>query len=237
MANFNEITKFTKVKEGGLSRAQTDTARFNPSPYAIKDPKDGIVKTGWHTNKGITYKTFKDSASKYGYANNAENFAKMPEDIWMKVAKGSYWDVFNLDKCKSQGVANVMFSWIWGGWSPARLQKYFKSKGIDWSTTNRKQVADIFNQLIDKFGEKQIVDEIIEQKKQYLISLNQPANTKGWLNRLEDLKKLSYSYLGKTAEVITKEVEEVKKKPIVTILITTLLIVSAYTLLNTLTKK
>jgi len=226
MANFNEITKFTKVKEGGLSRATTDNASSYPSPYTYQGVK------GWHTNKGVTYRTFKDSASKYGYVDNAENFINMPDDIWMKIAKGNYWDVFDLDNSKSQGVANIMFSWIWGGWSPSRLQKYFKSKGIDWSTSNRKQVASIFNQLVDKYGEKQIIDELIEQKRQYLIGLNQPANQKGWLKRLDDLKNLSYTYIGKTGKVISTEIENVKKSPFKTGILTALLLVSGYIILT-----
>lgn len=232
MANFSEIVKFTKEKEGGLSRSQSDNARFNPSPYSIKDPKDGVVKTGWHTNKGITYQTFKDSASKYGYVNNAENFATMPDDIWMKIAKGNYWDAFDLDNAKSQGIANIMFSWIWGGWSASMLKNYFKSRGVDWSTKNKKQVASIFNQLVDKYGEKQIIDDMIEVKKQWLLSLNQPKNEKGWLKRLEDLKNLSYTYIGKTGKVISTEIENVKKSPFKTGLLTALLLVSGYILLT-----
>ena len=233
MANFNEITKFTKAKEGGLSRATTDTASSYPSPYAIKDPKDWIVKKCFHTNKGVTYQTFQNFASKYGYVNNAENFATMPEEIWWKIAKGSYWDVFSLDNCKSQGIANIMFSWIWGGWSASMLQDYFKSKGVSWETKNKKQVAEIFNQLVEKYGEKNIIDEMIEVKRKYLLSINQSANEKGWLKRLEELKNLSYGYIGKTTKVISTQIEDVKKNPFKTGILTALIIVSGYILLTT----
>jgi lysozyme family protein len=234
MANFKEIVPFTYEKEGGLSRASSDTARFNPSPYSIKDPKDGVVKTGWHTNKGVTYSTFRDGASKYGYVDNAENFAKMPEEIWTKIAKKGFWDTMNLDAMKSQAIANLFFSWMWGsGYSwRKRFQAYLTTKGVDWSISDLKKIPSIIDSLVAKEGEKKIFDELIEQKRQFLISLNQPANTKGWLNRLEALKNLSYGYIGKTTKVVSAEIENVKKNPFKTGILTALILVSGYILLT-----
>jgi len=224
MADIKEIIPFTYEKEGGLSRATTDTASRSPSPYTYKGVK------GWHTNKGITYAVFKDGANKYGYVDNANNFLTMPEDIWLKIAKQGYWDKMNLDAMKSQAIANFFFSWMWGsGYSwRNRFKKYLETKNIEWNISNLKQIPTIINQLVEKEGEKKIFDELIEQKRQFIISLNQPANTKGWLNRLEDLKNLSYTYIGKTAKVITTSLDEVKKNPIKVALLTALIVVSGY---------
>ena len=49
MANFKDIKGLTLKWEGGLSRATTDSASKNSSPYV----HEGV--TGWHTNRGITY--------------------------------------------------------------------------------------------------------------------------------------------------------------------------------------
>jgi hypothetical protein len=70
---------------------------------------------------------------------------------------------------------------------------------------------------------------LIEQKKQFLVSLNQPANERGWLRRLEDLKNNGYTFLGKSVEVI-------KKNLVPTILITTALLVGSYILYKTVKK-
>ena len=86
MGNFQDIKPLTLKWEGGLSRATTDTASKNPSPYI----HNGV--SGWHTNKGITYQTFKAAANKYGFVNNAENFINMPDAIWDKIAKGLQYD-------------------------------------------------------------------------------------------------------------------------------------------------
>lgn len=237
MAQIEEIIPFTYKWEGGLSRATTDKASKNPSPYVHAGVK------GWHTNKGITYSTFKSLAPKLGYQDTATNFLTMPENIWLKIAKNGYWDVINLDALESQAIANLMFSWIWGSgyaWRN-RVQNYLKSKGISWSISDLKGLSAKLNELSNKQGEKKTFDELVEQKKQFLLSLGQPANEKGWLNRLEDLKKYSYTFFGKTTkaakEVAEKGAEIVKKNFIPTILITTALLVGSYILYKTLKQK
>jgi hypothetical protein len=226
MADIKYITGFTEKWEGGLSRATTDTASKNPSPYTYKG------QTGWHTNKGITYGSFKSLSAKLNYKDTADNFLNMPEDIWLKIAKNGYWDIINLDAVKSQAIANLMFSWQWGsGYSwRNRVQKYLVSKGINWSISDLKGLPNKLNELSDKQGEKQTFDELLEQKKEFLLSLGQPANEKGWLRRLEDLKNYSYTLLGKTTEIL-------KKNLIQTILITTALLVGSYILYKTLKQK
>jgi hypothetical protein len=192
MANISSIIGLTKKEEGGLSRATTDTASRYPSPYEYNG------KTGWHTNRGVTYKTFESLAKSLGYTNNRENFINMPDSIWLKIAKVGYWDVINLDAMNSQALANLFFSWIWGagyGWRP-RIKRYLATKDINWSTNNLKGLPTIINSIVEKEGEKKILDELIEQYKQFYISLNQPANIKGWLARAERLKEYAYTLLG-----------------------------------------
>lgn len=211
MAIFNLIVPFTKKWEAGLSRAKTDSASNNPAPYSWKDPKDGVIKTGWHTNKGVTWGTFKGSASKLGYEITANNFFLMPDAIWLKIAKLLYWDVLGLDNCKSDAVAIVMFSWQWGSgyaWR-TRVQTYLKSKNIVWDKTT-KQIANKLNLLIEKQGEQKTFTELIEQKRQYLVGLNQPANLKGWLNRLNDLSNFGNELIKKKINKVNKPAPYIK---------------------------
>jgi hypothetical protein len=191
MANIESIIALTKKEEGGLSRAKTDTASRNPSPYEHNGFKD------WHTNRGVTYEAFKSLSSKLGYTNNKENFIFMPDAIWLKIAKNGYWDTVNLDKMNSQALANLFFSWQWGagfGWRN-RISRYLETKNIEWSINDLKNLPFLINDLVKKEGEKEILDELIEQFKQFYISLNQPANIKGWLNRVERLKNYAYTLL------------------------------------------
>lgn len=221
MADISKIIPFTYKWEGGLSRATTDTASKNPSPYVY----NGVG--GWHTNKGITYPVFKAGATKYGYTDTSDTFKKMPEDVWLKIAKGEYWDKIKLDAVKSQAIANLMFSWQWGSgysWRP-RIQRYLKSKGITWAINDFTGLANNLNALVEKEGEKKIFDELVEQKRQFLISLNQPANEKGWINRLNDLKNYSYTLISQTATTI-------QQNPITTVLVTAGLVVFFYSIVK-----
>jgi len=63
MADIKYITGFTEKWEGGLSRATTDTASKNPSPYTYKG------QTGWHTNKdeliGLVTSVYRTSSGSY----------------------------------------------------------------------------------------------------------------------------------------------------------------------------
>lgn len=191
MAQIDKIVDHTLQWEGGLSNATTDTASKNPSPYV----HNGV--TGWHTNKGITYASFKEGSKTLGFEDNADNFLKMPNWIWMKIAKNMYWDKLHLDNVKSQAIANLLFSWTWAsgyGWRN-RIQSYLKSKGVTWSQSDFAGLPAAINGLTDKFGEKTIADELFEQYRQFYISLNQPVYIKGWLNRVNDLQKYSYSLI------------------------------------------
>lgn len=242
MADIKYIVPFTLKWEGGLANAKTDTASKNPSPWNWTDPKTKVTAPA-HTNKGVTYAAFKSAADKYGFANTQDNFFKMPEDIWLKITKGGYWDKLNMDAVKSQAVANVIFSWQWGSgyaWVP-RISKYLASKGINWTGGNWvgktfkvapdfNQISTKLNELINKIGEKQAVDDLLQQKKEFLLSLSQAPNgpnpggvyTKGWLNRLADLQKYNYSLLGQavtnsinsTMNDIATTTEVVKKNPL-----------------------
>jgi len=122
---------------------------------------------------------------------------KMPAEIWMKIAKNLFWDHLNLDAVKSQAIANLMFSWTWAsgyGWR-GRVQRYLKAKNIAWEQKDLKGLAAKLNELTDKQGEQKISDEMFEQYRQFYKSLNQPVYIKGWLNRLEDLKKYSDTFI------------------------------------------
>lgn len=192
MANFQDIKALTLKWEGGLSRATTDNASKNPSPCT----HNGV--TGWHTNRGITWTTFESSANKLGFQASCDNFIGMPDAIWDKIAKDLFWNSLNLDNIKSNGVAFQLFSWHWGagkGWF-YRMQRYLTSKGVNWDK-RASTLANAINQLIDKQGEKQTIDELDAQQKEFYVSLNQPVYTKGWLNRVTDTTKHAYSYIGK----------------------------------------
>jgi lysozyme family protein len=162
----------------------------------------------------------------------------MPEDVWLKIARDKFWDKIHLDELKSQAVAHVIFSWQWGSgyaWRD-RMVRYLQTKGIVWNKSDFKGLILNLNTLIEKEGEKKIFDELIEQKKQFLLSIGEGSNpggiyTKGWMNRLEDLRKYSVTFIGKGTDIVKK------KGNSITVIIVALAIVAVYVLYSTLKKK
>jgi len=205
MANFNDIVGLTKKWEGGLSNNPKDRASKYPSPYIYKGKK------GWHTNKGVTYQTFESASKKLGFENNATNFINMPDEIWNKIAKSLFWDKLGLDGLQSNGVAFQLFSWQWGagqGWFE-RMYRYLSSKGISWDKKTSTLVKAL-NKVIQEQGEIKTIQELTEQQNQFYKSLNQPAFTKGWLNRVADTTNYAIQYV--KSNVIEPVSEQAKKK-------------------------
>lgn len=205
MAKIDLIIPHTLKWEGGLSRATTDSASKNPSPYIYKNVY------GWHTNRGITYQTFSEGSKLLGYENNLNNFIFMPDYVWLKIAKKMFWDPLKLDDLQSQALANLFFSWSWAGGSgyKHRTNVYLRSKGIAWNYKDPSTLAEALNTLIKKVGEKRAFNDLLNQYKEFYLGMPESSNpkteahpegvyTKGWLNRLDDLKNFSSTFIGKT---------------------------------------
>lgn len=194
MASFDAIVNFTLDKEAGLSRDPGDNAAKYPSPYTFQGFKD------WHTNKGITYKTFEAAAKDLGIDNNYTNFIVMPRSIWYKIAKKLFWDKLNLSDLKNQSIANLMFSWFWGsGYSwRNRMVNFLKSYNITWDKNDFKALVRNLNYLSDKYSPKTFYKELDKQYRLYLISLKSKYEN-AWLKRLDELFELNYNDLLKFA--------------------------------------
>ena len=203
MALFENIIGLTKKWEGGLSRDPKDRASKYPSPYTYKG------KTGWHTNKGVTYKTFEIASKKYGFPNTAKNFIEMPDAIWNKIAKGLYWDTQDLDSLKSDGVAFQLFFSKWAGRTNSKIKSYLESKQLNWDGTD-KTIATTFNKLIDKQGEEKTINDLGNLQAQHFIKLNEPTHQKGWLDRVKDTTSYALNYI--KSNIIEPAETQAKKK-------------------------
>lgn len=189
MADSTNIRPFIQKWEGGLSKNAADSAAKNPAPWSYNN------QSGYHTNKGVTYTTFTSLAPKLGYEISAENFFTMPAIIWDGIFKTGYWDPWNLDKMRSQIIADLIadFAYMSGtGGSFNSIKKYLSAKGITVST--RAQAVDAINKL--SLGkEQQIFNELVAHREAFFRSLNQPTFLNGWLNRLNNLKNFGIQTL------------------------------------------
>lgn len=190
MADSKQIVPFFYKWEGGLSRNENDSASDFPCPYPYK----GVV--GWHTNKGVTWETFVSNSEKLGYAATADNFFRMPHEIWHKIFKKSYWDVYDLDNCKYQSIANVIVSWSWGSGAfgaEVQLARFQRDvMGINDSNITKTEIVENFNALSPS-KEKEIFDKLCDWRESFFRKIaRNGGNSKflnGWLNRLNAFRK------------------------------------------------
>jgi hypothetical protein len=201
MAVYTKIVSFIKTKEGGLSSATTDSASNNPSNCG-----KGSNGKPYHTNKGITWSTFKGLSSKLGYSATCDNFLKMPDDIWGKIYKDGFWNPMQGDRIQNQAIANTFVEMAWGSGVGSNtsskgaigyLKNFFKTK-YNKSFSNITQIVDYVNELDDIGQTPQLFEKLYDFRKSLYTSFNQPSNLKGWINRLDSFYLLNKPYATST---------------------------------------
>jgi lysozyme family protein len=197
MAVYTKIVSFIKTKEGGLSSASNDTASNNPSNCG-----NGSNGKPYHTNKGITWSTFKGLSSKLGYSATCENFIKMPDDIWGKIYKEGFWNPMQGDRIQNQAIANTFVEMAWGSGVGSNtstkgaisyLKNFFKSK-YNKSFDNITQIVDYVNELDNSGQTPQLFEKLYDFRKSLYKSFNQPSNLKGWISRLDAFYLMNKPY-------------------------------------------
>lgn len=200
MADYKNIISFIKRAEGGISSDPKDTASRNSSPCG---KRNGFPI---HTNKGITWATFKGLASKGGYTASCDNFIKMPNEIWSKVYKVGYWDAVQGDRIKNQAIANVFVEMTWGsglgcsnftkcksGTIPF-LNRFFKTN-YNQNLTTISQFVDFVNKLDDEGKTPELFEKLHDfRAERYTKMPSAKAHLRGWLNRLNSFYALNKPY-------------------------------------------
>jgi hypothetical protein len=208
MAQYTKIITFIKSKEGGLSSATTDTASNSPSNCG-----KGSNGKSYHTNKGVTWSTFKGLSSKLGYSASCDNFMKMPDDIWGKIYKDGYWNPMQGDRIQNQAIANTFVEMAWGSGVGSNtstrgaipyLKNFFKSK-YNKNFSNITEIVDYVNELDNNGQTPELFEKLYDFRKSLYTSFNQPSNIKGWFNRLDAFYLLNkpFAVSSKTKTTIT----------------------------------
>lgn len=153
-----------------------------------KDPNDSAAKcvpTGKiHTNKGVTYCTYKDKAEKLGLNPSYESFLKLTDADAAKFLYVYYMAVNGQEFADSLALALTESAWMSG---TARAYEHLK-KALE----NLGQTANTRGELIAKakiLPDRLIFDEFTKVRRQYLeklLSLPKYKNYKGWLTRLKN---------------------------------------------------
>lgn len=172
MAKVEILAPYIKKWEGGFAN----------------DPAD----RGGATNKGVTIATFEAYCKAKSLPRpNVERLKRMTDDEWLDILKTMFWDRWQADKIKSQKLANILVDWVWGsGVYGIKIPQRILGVNQDGIVGN-KTLEALNAQDPDK-----LFQVIYEARKKYLndITISRPINKrflKGWLNRLEDIRRLS----------------------------------------------
>lgn len=174
MADHTKIIPLILAVEGGLSKSLKDAAHVDPLP-------DG---SGYHTNKGITWTTFKTAAPLCGFVAEPSLFYSMPEYVWGSIFKLLYWDKIQGDRINSQAIAETLVDWCWASGphtATKKMQEFLKvpDDGIMGPAT----LSAINGR--SQTNERQFNDDFSAYKMAWYLSLpNQESNYQGWSNRL-----------------------------------------------------
>jgi len=192
MAKINKkILSFFLRWEGGLSRDKNDTASSYPCPMMFKGHDD------WHTNKGITYKTweaFRGKKSKTAFLNMKD------EDV-EAIFKEGYWDKVKADKINSEAVAVCLVSWAWGSGAKTAIKQIQRVLDVPRDGI----IGKITLGAINDEDETELFDRMIKARRSFFYFITKKENARrqqdklryqknakflnGWLNRLEDFNK------------------------------------------------
>ena len=112
--------------------------------------------------------------------------------------KSHYWDKIKADQINSQAVANILLDWFWmsGVNATKGIQRLV---GVNPDGKIGPASIKAINETIAK-NEKKFVEQLYEVRAQYytnIIVRNPKLESfrKGWINRLNDLKKYNVKFL------------------------------------------
>ena len=190
MASIDKLIPFILKWEGGF----------------INDPTD----RGGATNKGVTLATYEAYCKRKGYPRpTVEQLKNIPDAHWREIVKTMYWDKWHADEIHSQKVANILVDWVWAsgihGIKKPQALLGVKADGIvgnkTLSAVNFADPDQLFEAILKervKFingivsrsvaaYEKKIGRKATEKE---LSNYTQKRFLSGWMNRLNDIKKL-----------------------------------------------
>lgn len=190
MANIDKLIPFILKWEGGF----------------VNDPTD----KGGATNKGVALATYEAYCKRKGYPRpTVERLKNIPDAHWRDIVKTMFWDKWKADDIHSQKVANILVDWVWGsgihGIKKPQALLGVKVDGIvgdkTLSAVNFADPEELFDAIYQervKFLNAIVSNSVAAYEKKIgrkatdaeLLKYTQKRFIKGWLNRLQDIKKL-----------------------------------------------
>lgn len=154
------------------------------------DWSDDKDDNGGATMCGITLSTFRKH---YGLDKTKEDLKHITDEQWEHIFKKGYWDRMKADFISSQAVAEICVQMCWGSGPATAIKKIQKLIGCKQDGI----VGPVTLRNLNASTEKVMFNQLYEMRKQWLTDIAKKGNNqkflRGWLNRLEDLKKRHFS--------------------------------------------
>lgn len=140
---------------------------------------------GGCTNKGITIGTYR---TYYGKDKTCADLKKITDEQWGHIFKSGYWDKAKCDQIQSQAVAELVCQMCWGSGPVTAIKKIQTALGLK----NDGIVGPLTLAALNG-DENEVWKKLYDMRKAWLANIAQIGNNKkffkGWMNRLDDLRK------------------------------------------------
>lgn len=169
MADVKKLVPFVLKWEGGW----------------VNDPDD----LGEATNKGVTFKTYKQYCRIVGKPiPSIGDLRRLTDDEFADILKTLYWDKCKADFIESQSVANAIVDWAWHSGTGTAIKAVQEIVGVKVDGI----IGNITLAAINSRSPLPLFGQIKQARIAYInrITNARPANQKfhrGWMNRINSL--------------------------------------------------
>lgn len=182
-----KFKNYVSKSEAGLSKSPSDTYALQCAPFA----------GAYHTNRGITFCTWKDQAKAVGAQPTYEGFLAMTDDQWNKILYRFYLVGTKNGSIKDNGIALSITEAFWGSGGYAFRNLAQALNNLGYKVTSASYLTIPMIQGANSLDAKKLFDEFWKVRLNFLSHLsNSPANIKGWTARIVEFEKIFRSYAG-----------------------------------------
>jgi hypothetical protein len=216
---WKDYIKHVLLWEGGKSSDLSDSA--------VKCVTPGMI----HTNKGVTFCTYKSMAAKFGLDPSHAAFLNLTDDNaakflfdFYKLVRGNELPdivaIYHTENGWGSGTGYYPWKHLFDSYKNLGIKPKFdkpliKKQGNKTYYSYSKQSKDEAIQIANQLNEKTLIDELIKVRTNFLKSIAQGKNKKylgGWLNRTN---AFTTKFAGLAKNVVTNIVTQKKKYVII----------------------
>lgn len=181
MANSKDFMQFLLPFEGGLSKNVNDRASAFPVPDS----------SSYHTNKGITWRTFRQYAYLFNLISEKEKiqrFYNLSDNDIHAIMKAGYWDKIKGDEINSQRIANAIADFAFNSGAETAIKHVQRALMIAEDGLLGRQTL----KAINSYNEGQFLEEFRRLRLNFIATIaandgRQNTFLEGWRKRINKI--------------------------------------------------